>query len=93
MLNIKIAEIHENVLHYLPMGGIIELIFLLEIFFIIDNDYIPILPTKLSTTYLTYMPKRYIVRLIWKIGKNCIQSLEGLVKMHKLGKEMALLSS
>ncbi|KAH8963111.1 hypothetical protein BDL97_05G135700, partial [Sphagnum fallax] len=39
MLNIKIAEIHENVLRYLPVG---------------DNDYIPILPTKLSTTYLTY---------------------------------------
>ena len=54
MLNIKIAEIHENVLRYLPVGGIIGVIFLLEIFFIVDNDYIPILPTKLSTTYLTY---------------------------------------
>jgi len=66
MLNIKITKIHENVLHYLPMGGIIELIFLLEIFFIIDNDYIPILPKKLSTTYLTYtfMLKRYRVQLI-----------------------------
>lgn len=54
MLNIKIAEIHENVLRYLPVGGIIGVIFLLEIFFIVDNDYIPILATKLSTTYLTY---------------------------------------
>nr|QFK69625.1 NADH dehydrogenase subunit 6 [Pogonatum inflexum] len=54
MLNIKIAEIHENVLRYLPVGGLIGVIFLLEIFFIVDNDYIPILPTKLSTTYLTY---------------------------------------
>lgn len=54
MLNIKIAEIHENVLRYLPVGGIIGLIFLLEIFFIVDNDYIPILPTKLNTTYPTY---------------------------------------
>nr|YP_002860283.1 NADH dehydrogenase subunit 6 [Nothoceros aenigmaticus]ACC86806.1 NADH dehydrogenase subunit 6 [Nothoceros aenigmaticus] len=52
--NIKIAEIHENVLRYLPVGGITGLILLLEIFFIVDNDYIPILPTKLSTTYLTY---------------------------------------
>nr|YP_003412113.1 NADH dehydrogenase subunit 6 [Phaeoceros laevis]ACT75321.1 NADH dehydrogenase subunit 6 [Phaeoceros laevis] len=52
--NIKIAEIHENVLRYLPVGGIIGLILLLEIFFIVDNDYIPILPTKLSTAYLTY---------------------------------------
>ncbi len=31
MLNIKIAKIHENVLRYLPVGGIIGLIFLLEI--------------------------------------------------------------
>lgn len=54
MLNIKIAEIHENVLRYLPVGGIIGLIFLFEICLIVDNDYIPILPTKLSTTYLTY---------------------------------------
>jgi NADH:ubiquinone oxidoreductase subunit 6 (subunit J) len=69
MLNIKLAKIHENVLHYLHVDGIIGLIFLLETFFIIDNDYIPILPTKLSTTYLTYiqfMPKRYRVGLIWK---------------------------
>jgi NADH-ubiquinone oxidoreductase chain 6 len=55
MLNIKIAKIHKNVLRYLLVGGIIGFIFLLEIFFIIDNDYIPILPTKLSATYLTYI--------------------------------------
>lgn len=54
MLNIKIAEIHENVLPYLPVGGIIGLIFVLEILLIVDNDYIPILPTKLSSPYLTY---------------------------------------
>jgi NADH-ubiquinone oxidoreductase chain 6 len=42
MLNIKIAEIHENALRYLPVGGIIGLIFLLEIFLIVDNDYIPL---------------------------------------------------
>ena len=46
MLNIKIAEIHENILRYLPVGGIIGLLFLLEMFLIVDNDYIPILPTK-----------------------------------------------
>lgn len=54
MLNIKIAEIHENVLRYLPVGGIIGPIFLLEIFVILDNDYIPILPTSLRTTPLGY---------------------------------------
>ena len=53
MLNIKVAEMHENVLRYLPVGGIIGLLFLLEIFLIVDNDYIPIRTTS-STTYLTY---------------------------------------
>ena len=55
MLNIKIAEIHENALRYLPVGGIIGLIFLLEIFLIVDNDYIPLFePTNYSTNFLTY---------------------------------------
>nr|YP_010881117.1 NADH dehydrogenase subunit 6 [Pallavicinia lyellii]WIA66619.1 NADH dehydrogenase subunit 6 [Pallavicinia lyellii] len=55
MLHTRIEEIHENVLRYLPVGGIIGLIFLLEIFLMVDNDYIPILPTKSSAaTYLTY---------------------------------------
>jgi NADH-ubiquinone oxidoreductase chain 6 len=54
MLHIRIEEIHENVLRYLPVGGIIGLIFLLEIFLMVDNDYIPILPTKSGATYLTY---------------------------------------
>nr|YP_009674860.1 NADH dehydrogenase subunit 6 [Metzgeria furcata]QDE12899.1 NADH dehydrogenase subunit 6 [Metzgeria furcata] len=54
MLHTRIEEIHENVLRYLPVGGIIGLIFLLEIFLMVDNDYIPILPTKSGATYLTY---------------------------------------
>jgi NADH-ubiquinone oxidoreductase chain 6 len=55
MLNIKIAEIHENVLRYLPVGGIIGLIFLLEIFLIVDNDYLPLFePAIISTTLSSY---------------------------------------
>jgi NADH-ubiquinone oxidoreductase chain 6 len=54
MLNIKIAEIHENVLRYLPVGGIIGLIFLLEIFLIVDNDYIPLFEPPFGTKILTY---------------------------------------
>ena len=54
MPDTKIAEIHENVLRYLPVGGTIGLIFRSEIFVILDNDYIPILPTNLNTTYLRY---------------------------------------
>ena len=43
MLNIKLAEIHENVLRYLPIGGLIGLIFLFEVLLVVDNDLIPLL--------------------------------------------------
>ena len=43
MLNIKLAEINEKKLRYLPIGGFLGLLFLFEIFLIIDNDLIPLL--------------------------------------------------
>ena len=43
MLNIKLAEINEKKLRYLPIGGLLGLLFLFEIFLIVDNDLIPLL--------------------------------------------------
>jgi NADH-ubiquinone oxidoreductase chain 6 len=43
MLNIKLAEINEKKLRYLPIGGLLGILFLLEIFLIVDNDLIPLL--------------------------------------------------
>ena len=43
MLNIKLAEINEKRLRYLPIGGLLGILFLLEIFVIVDNDLIPLL--------------------------------------------------
>ena len=43
MLNIKIAEINEKKLRYLPIGGVLGLLFLFEILLIVDNDLIPLL--------------------------------------------------
>jgi NADH-ubiquinone oxidoreductase chain 6 len=43
MLNIKLAEINEKKLRYLPIGGLLGLIFLFEVFLIVDNDLIPLL--------------------------------------------------
>jgi hypothetical protein len=41
MLHIKVAEIHENVLRYLPVGGFIGLIFVFEVLLVVENDLIP----------------------------------------------------
>ena len=39
MLNIKIIELAEKLIRYIPIGGFIGLIFLLEILFIITNNF------------------------------------------------------
>src|SRR6478735_5134102 len=43
MLNIKLAEINEKKLRYLPVGGVLGLLFLFEILLLVDNDLIPLL--------------------------------------------------
>jgi len=43
MLNIKLAEINEKRLRYLPIGGLLGLLFLFESLLIVDNDLIPLL--------------------------------------------------
>lgn len=48
MLNIKLAEINEKKLRYLPIGGLLGLLFLFEIFLIVDNDLIPLLDPTLA---------------------------------------------
>jgi NADH:ubiquinone oxidoreductase subunit 6 (subunit J) len=41
MLNIRITELNESILRYLPVGGIILLIFLFEILSVINGDLVP----------------------------------------------------
>ena len=42
MLNIKLIELSENLLLYLPIGGILALLFLFEVFILIDTDLVPL---------------------------------------------------
>jgi NADH-quinone oxidoreductase subunit J len=43
MLNIKISEVIDEIYQYVPVGGLIGIIFLLEVFLIVDNDFVPLL--------------------------------------------------
>jgi len=46
MLNVKISEVQEEVLQYLPIGGLIGIVFLLEIFLIIEGDFISLIDSN-----------------------------------------------
>nr|YP_009647130.1 NADH dehydrogenase subunit 6 [Chloropicon maureeniae]QBX98812.1 NADH dehydrogenase subunit 6 [Chloropicon maureeniae] len=43
MLNIKTEERQETALRYLPVGGLIGILFFLEVLFVVDRDLIPVL--------------------------------------------------
>jgi NADH:ubiquinone oxidoreductase subunit 6 (subunit J) len=49
MLNIKLSEINEKKLRYLPIGGLLGILFLFEMFLIVDNDLIPLLSNSKAT--------------------------------------------
>ena len=62
MLNIKISEISQNWVRYLPIGSLISLIFLLEIFLILDSGYCSI-PFMHRTQTYTYEPINELIAL------------------------------
>lgn len=41
MLNVRLTEMNERRLRYLPIGGLLGFLFLAEVFLIVDNDLIP----------------------------------------------------
>lgn len=60
MLNIKIAEISEKRLRYLPIGGVLGILFLFEILLIVDNDLIPLLFYDNTYAFLEFKDLNFI---------------------------------
>ena len=43
MLNVKLAEINDNILRYLPIGGVFGLLFLGEVILLLEQDLVPVI--------------------------------------------------
>ena len=72
MLNIKLAEINEKRLRYLPIGGLLGILFLLEIFVIVDNDLIPLLKLNQESLSLS------IAFTQWASQKESLNNISAL---------------
>ena len=70
MLNIKLAEINEKRLRYLPIGGLLGVLFLLEIFLIVDNDLIPMLDLNSPAGSIVFTP--------WALMKDSLNNISAL---------------
>lgn len=71
MLNVRVVQFNITMLRYLPLGGLIGLIFLFELFLIIDSDLIPLLGInpKPSITYYGWVDKIDALTSISAIGR------------------------
>lgn len=54
MLNVKVSELTESLVRYLPVGGIIGLIFFLQVLLIIDEDLVTS-PNLAQESYLNWI--------------------------------------
>ena len=75
MLNIKLAEINEKKLRYLPIGGLLGLLFLFEIFLIVDNDLIPFLASTNSAVLTKFSAVDFVD---WSSSIETITNIEAI---------------
>lgn len=60
MLNIKLVELNENMLRYLPIGALMAIIFFFEIFLLIDNDLISLNYHSSKDLFITSWDSHFI---------------------------------
>lgn len=77
MLNIRIAEISEKRLRYLPVGGVLGLLFLLELCILIDNDLIPLTKNPIFTSELTGYTTNFSF-IDWQMYTHTSHTIEAL---------------
>ena len=69
MLNVKITEIQDEVLQYLPIGGLIGIAFLLEIFLIIEGDFVSLInPNQDNAVYIDWFAQIDSISNIQTLG-------------------------
>lgn len=54
MLNVRISELKESLIRYIPIGGLIGILFCIQLLLILDSDLISSLPENINSTYLNW---------------------------------------
>ena len=78
MLNIKLAEIDEKKLRYLPIGGLVGLLFFLETFLIVDNDFIPLLGSSSNFKEIFFIETFTYPHIEWSFLIKTLSNIESV---------------
>jgi len=78
MLNIRVSELNENILRYLPIGGLIGLIFLIEVFVVVDTDVIPMLGSAEGSSLAVWLSPKVLLAYLTKHGADVTREAAAL---------------
>ena len=79
MLNVRITELNESILRYIPIGGVILLIFLFEILSVINGDLVPFFSSKLFVLDSDYISLNHNLNItFWSNQINPLTNVASL---------------
>lgn len=79
MLNIRITELKESVFRYIPIGGLVLIVFFLEIIFLINGDLVPFFSyTNLSLESQNFLLQEELNLTLWTNNINPVTNIEAI---------------
>jgi NADH:ubiquinone oxidoreductase subunit 6 (subunit J) len=79
MLNIRVTELKESILRYIPIGGLILFIFFGELLSVINLDLVPSFSiANLSSDFQIILLGKDLILLLWSNDLNSITNIETL---------------
>jgi NADH:ubiquinone oxidoreductase subunit 6 (subunit J) len=75
MLNIRVTELKESFVRYVPIGGLVLIIFFVEISSVINGDLVPFF-SQASLNYNFILLEKNLSLIIWSNNLNSLTNLE-----------------
>jgi NADH:ubiquinone oxidoreductase subunit 6 (subunit J) len=79
MLNIRITELKESVFRYIPIGGLVLIVFFLEIISVINGDLVPFFSyANLNLDSQTILLQQDLILTLWSNNIHPITNIEAI---------------
>jgi NADH-quinone oxidoreductase subunit J len=79
MLNVRITELKESILRYIPIGGLILIIFFIEVLSIINGDLVPFFSaSNLNLGNQVFLLQPELNLIIWANNINPVTNIEAI---------------
>jgi NADH:ubiquinone oxidoreductase subunit 6 (subunit J) len=79
MLNVRVTELKESVLRYVPIGGLVLIIFFIEVLSVINGDLVPFFSSShLEMVSQTFLLQENLNLVLWTNNINPVSNIEAI---------------